>query len=192
MARRPGPCPDAPGSFAGPPRCRARVGGYIARTRTAAGMTSSSPPASGTRAARVTDYAGDPGRLAPSKDFLSALEGLALSVWRIDAAVPMDGPSVRVPSHVRRGGDAGRPLRWEHGNREHLCGRPNVARIAVGGEPGERGATKAGTCFCGPRHGRAPGRRTAKGVSTVDSALPTPGNEGLSKFDSSGTKPARG
>ena len=34
-------------------------------------------------------------------------------------------------------------MRWGHENQEHLCKRPNVARIAVGGELGERGRYEA-------------------------------------------------
>src|SRR5262245_33569280 len=104
----------------------------IARARTAAGMTSSSPPRVRDTAARVTDYTGDPGRLAPSKDFLYPLEGLApgrsgtRSPKRRQTPACALGPrEPRTPARVR----------------------PNVARIAEGGEPGEKGATKTGTCL---------------------------------------------
>ena len=116
---------------------------------------------------------------------MSALEGLALSVWRIDAAAPADGHSVRVPSHVRRGGDACRHVRVDHRNQElqRVCA-PTSPASPWAASRAKRGAAKTGTCLRVPRHGPAPGRRTAKGVSYFDSAVLAPGNEGLSKFDS--------
>jgi len=88
-------------------------GVYIARARKPTGMTSSSPP-SGTRAARVTDYLGTPVAWRPPRT--------SCPPWKVWPPVgpahrcggPVDGHTVRVPSHVRRSGDEGRPLRLAH------------------------------------------------------------------------------
>ena len=74
-------------------------------------------------------------------------------------------------------------MHLDYGNREHLCERPGIARIAADGEPGEEGRYEDRSMFKRTPARAGLGRRTAKGVSNVDSAVLTPGNEGLSTFD---------
>jgi hypothetical protein len=81
-------------------------------------------------------------------------------------------------------------VRLDCGNQEHLCERPKIANIAADGEPGEEGRCEDRHMLTRPRHGPAPRRRTAKGVSYFDSAVLTPGKEGLSTFDSAVPAPS--
>ena len=65
-------------------------------------------------------------------------------------------------------------MRLDYGNQEHLCERPGIARIAADGEPGEEGRYEDRSMFKRTPARAGLGRRTAKGVSNVDSAVLTP------------------
>ena len=170
MACRPGPRPHGPGSFA--------VGLALGIHRSCSESCRDGqfkPPASGTRAARVTDYTGNPGCLAPSKEFLSALEGLIpvrsgtrSPRWRQRPAGALGPREPTTPTGVR----------------------PKVTSIAAGGEPGERGRYEDRKMLKRTPAWAGPGPRTAKGVSNFDSGTPTaawispgsPVDEGTVKF----------
>ena len=122
MARRPSPCPHGPGSFAGPPRCRARVG------FTSLGKLPGWP----VQAPRVRDTGRTSNRLHRRPGSPGALQGLLVRPGRVGAP----------------GRSGTRSPGWQRGTacalgprepRTPARVRPNVARIAVGGEPGEEG-----------------------------------------------------